>query len=268
MSQIYIKNPAEIEKMYAANQIVANIFEEMSTFIRPGISTADIDQVVRKIIKDHGATPNFLNYGDPPFPGAACVSVNQEVVHGIPDAEHYLSEGDIVSVDVGCTLDGWMADACRTYPVGEISEEAKCLLRVAEEAFWLGLAQAKVGNRIGDISHAVQQHCEAHGFGVIRELTGHGLGRSLHEGPSLNNYGKPGRGVRLVEGMTMCLEPMITAGSYRIFVAEDEWTIVTVDNSLSTHYENAFAITAEGPKVLSLTEEEARLHPEFAYRLN
>ena len=267
MSQIYIKNPQEIEKMYAANQVVAEIFEEMSGFIKPGISTWDIDQVVRRIIAKHGATPNFLNYGEPPFPGAACVSVNSEVVHGIPHQEHYLSEGDIVSVDVGCTLDGWMADACRTYPVGKISDTAADLLRVAEESFWLGLAQAQIGNRIGDISHAVQVHCEAHGYGVIRELTGHGLGRSLHEGPSLNNYGNPGRGVRLVEGMTMCLEPMITVGSYRIYVEDDEWTIVTADGSLSTHYENAFAITADGPKVLSLTAEEAKLHPEFAYRI-
>ncbi len=266
MDKIFIKSEHEVELMYRANQVVARIFEACENFIRPGISTKDIDDLVFKIIAEHGAKPNFLNYGTPPFPGSACVSVNDEVVHGIPRKDRIIQSGDIVSVDVGCELDLYMADACRTFCVGEVDARVRELVRVTEESFWLGLEQAVLGKRIGDISHAVQVHCEKHGFGIVREMSGHGLGRNLHEGPELLNYGNPGRGLRLEAGMTLCLEPMVTLGDYRIGIESDEWTIVTLDGSPAAHYENCFVVTPAGPKVLSLTKAEALAHPEYAYQ--
>ncbi len=248
---IILKSKAEIEAMKKPNAIVAKVLDEMHDFIKPGLSTLEIDLKAREIIKGCGAEPGFLGYGDPPFPGAVCVSVNEEVVHGIPSADKILQEGDIVSVDCGAVVDGWNGDGARTYPVGEISAEAARLIQVTEASFWAGLEQAHPGNRLGDISAAVQQVAEAAGYGVIRELTGHGVGRDLHEEPNLPNYGRAGRGIRLEEGMVLALEPMIALGSYRIRLLDDEWTIVTADGRYASHYEHTFAILADGPLILT-----------------
>lgn len=265
MRTIILKSEDEIKLMYRAGQIVADVFTAVKPLMREGVSTLEIDREVNRVITGQGARPCFLNYGEPPFPGSACVSINEEVVHGIPSAERILRKGDIVSVDVGAELNGYNGDACRTFVVGETAPEIQKLVDVTEESFWKGLEQAYIGKRIGDISHAVQAHCEAHGFGVIRELTGHGIGRDLHEEPNLLNYGRPGRGPRLEVGMCLCLEPMITLGDYDIAILDDEWTIVTSDGLAASHYENTFAITADGPKCLTLTPAEAEEHREFAY---
>ncbi len=253
---IVLKTEKEIELIKKACKITASCYEEVEKSIKPGISTYEIDQIVYKKIVSQNAIPGFLNYGDPPFPGSACVSINDEVVHGIPDKNRYLQDGDIVSVDLGACYKGYHGDSARTYLVGDVRPEWKKLVRVTEESFWEGMKQVKPGNRLGDIGHAVQEHCEKHGFGVIRELTGHGIGADLHEGPNLLNFGRPGRGIRLEAGMVMCLEPMITEGDFSIQLLDDKWTIATRDGKASAHYENAFAITESGVEILTLTEED------------
>ncbi len=264
---IILKNHEEIEKIKKACEITASCYEAVEKAIKPGISTYEIDQIVYHHIKECGAIPGFLNYGEPPFPGSACISVNDEVVHGIPSKHRILEDGDIVSVDLGAKYDGYNGDSARTYLVGEVRSIWQDLVRVAEEAFWQGILQVKKGNRLGDISHAVQVHSENNGFGVIRELTGHGIGADLHEDPNLLNYGKPGRGVRLEPGMVMCLEPMITEGSPRIILMDDEWTIATRDGKASAHYENTFAITEEGVQVLTLTEKDKEKYADILQEL-
>ncbi|MDO5033549.1 MAG: type I methionyl aminopeptidase [Eubacteriales bacterium] len=251
---IIIKTPAEIEKIKAACAITAEVFDQVAPYIKPGVSTWELDQVVYQTIVQKGARPSFLHYGDPPFPGSACISVNEEVVHGIPSKKRILQEGDIVSVDVGAYLDGFHSDAARTFLCGQVDPAVEKLVRVTEEAFWLGIGQAQLGKRIGDISHAIQEHCESQGFGIVRELSGHGLGRNLHEDPEILNYGPAGKGPRLQVGMVLAIEPMVTLGSPRIAIEDDDWTIVTRDGKAAAHYENTIVISEDGPEVLTCPE--------------
>ena len=250
---IIIKSDEEIELMRTAAKVTGKILHDLADFIKPGISTYDIDRFVETRILEAGMTPTFKGYGG--FPAAACTSVNEEVVHGIPSKNRILKEGDIVSVDTGATYKGYASDAARTYPVGKVSEEAARLIRVTEECFFKALPYGKVGNRLSDISHAVQEHAEAHGFGVIRDYVGHGIGRTLHEDPQIPNYGKAGHGPRLEKGMVFAVEPMITEGTYECEVLENDWTVVTLDNGYAAHYENTFVITDGEPEILTLYKE-------------
>ena len=223
----------------------------MGEIIRPGVTTAQIDALVEKIITSHGARPSFKNYNG--FPAASCVSPNCVVVHGIPSANTVLSEGDIVSVDVGAFLNGYHADAARTYPVGNISSKAQKLIDVTKECFFKGAEMAIHGNRIGDIGFAVQSHAEENGYSVVRELVGHGVGKNLHESPDVPNFGNKGRGVRLANGMVIAIEPMINEGVKEVdFNQRDGWTVTTRDKKLSAHYENTIAITENGPVFLTM----------------
>ncbi len=252
---IRIKSSDEIRRMKNSGAVVAAVFEAIAPLMKPGISTGEINRVAHKVIVDAGATPSFLGYGAPetePFPAATCISIDEEVVHGIPSDDRILEDCMLVSVDVGAYLDGFHGDAARTYIIGDVPARVKELVKVTEEAFWKGLEQAWPGKRIGDISAAVQEHCEAHGFGVIRVLTGHGVGTELHESPNLPNYGRRGRGLRLAAGMTLALEPMVTLGSYNVAMTPNNWTFVTIDGQPSAHYENTFAITDDGPVVLTM----------------
>lgn len=252
---IRIKSDEEILAMKKSGAVVASVFEAIAPLMKPGVSTGDIDRIAHEVIVGAGAIPSFLGYGGSgvvPFPAATCISIDDEVVHGIPSDDRFLEDGMVVSVDVGAYLDGFHSDAARTYIIGNVPPRVRELVEVTEESFWKGLEKARPGNRIGDISAAVQQHCESHGFGVIRVLTGHGVGRELHESPNLPNFGRKGRGLRLQAGMTLALEPMVTLGSYNVVMTSNDWTFVTVDGQPSSHYENTFAITDEGPVVLTL----------------
>lgn len=248
---ITIKSPREIETMARAGHIVAETLELMRRSVRPGMSTLDLDNIAEEFIRSHpGATPSFKGlYG---FPRTLCTSINEEIVHGIPNARRVLRDGNIVSIDVGVHLDGLHADAATTVPVGEVSPEANRLLAVTQECLKVGIAQARVGNHVGDIGHAVQQVAEAAGFGVVRELVGHGIGTQFHEEPQVPNHGQPKRGPRLLEGMTIAIEPMITAGHYGTRTLPDKWTVVTADGSLAAHFEHTVAITANGPRILTV----------------
>jgi len=233
--------------MKKAGRVVALVFEALADMTRPGVSTFELDQKAEQVIRGEGAVPSFLHYGNPPFPASICVSLNDEVVHGIPSRQRILKEGDIVSVDVGAVLDGFHGDAARTFAVGVISPEATQLMKVTEECFWIGYELATAGNRIGDISSAIAHHAESYGYGVVRELTGHGIGRQLHEDPDVPNYGRKGHGLRITPGLVIAIEPMINMGRKEIRLLDDEWTIVTIDGKPSSHYENTIAITADGP---------------------
>lgn len=254
---VQLKSASEIALMAAAGRIVAEVLEAMGKMVRPGISTLDLDSAAHAIILKAGARPSFLGYGQPPFPGSICASIDDEVVHGIPSRQRILAEGSLISVDVGACLDGYHADAARTYPVGQISDEKARLIQVTEECFWKAFAKAKAGARLGDLSAAVQLHAETNGYGVVRELTGHGVGRQLHESPDLPNYGRAGHGLRLEPGMVLAMEPMINQGTRRIVMLDDGWTIVTADGLPSAHYENTLAITADGPVILTRLDQEA-----------
>lgn len=236
--------------MREPGKVTGKILRELEDFIKPGISTMDIDKFVEDTIRAHGMIPAFKGYGG--FPGSACVSVNEEVVHGIPSKKRILREGDIVSVDIGCIYKGYNSDAARTYGVGKISEEAQRLIDAARDSFFEGLKFCKVGYRLSDVSHAIQKRVEEDGFGVIRDFVGHGIGRELHEDPQIPNYGKPGRGPRLAKGMVLAIEPMISQGSYEVDVLLDNWTAVTVDGKLAAHYENTVVITDGEPELLTL----------------
>lgn len=255
---IILKSPEEIQKIKAAGDILAECFEQVAQILKPGVSTLTINQAVDRTIRKHGAVATCIGYGDPPYPTAACVSVNEEVVHGIPSADRPVQDGDIVSVDVVCSLDGYNADACRTFLCGSVTPEVEALVRITEEAFWLAAKEAKVGRRLGDLAALVQNHCERHGLGIVRELSGHGIGRDMHEDPEVLNYGRPGTGLRLQAGMVICLEPMVTLGSPQIAILDDGWTIVTQDGKPASHYENTLAITEDGPLILTCPE---RRHP-------
>ncbi len=247
---ITLKSPREIEIMARAGAIVACTLDLVGTKVRPGVSTEELDREAERFIRSHaGATPSFKGlYG---FPKTLCISINEEIVHGIPSPSRLLREGNIVSVDVGVYLEGFHADAARTFPVGQIAPQAERLLSATQEALAAGIEQARLGNHIGDISHAVQEVAEAAGFGVVRELVGHGVGTRMHEDPQVPNHGQPRRGPRLQEGMTLAIEPMITAGSYATKVLDDKWTVVTADASLAAHFEHTVAITANGPRILT-----------------
>ncbi|MCR4712629.1 MAG: type I methionyl aminopeptidase [Clostridia bacterium] len=251
---IVIKSKDEIEIMRVPCRMTGELLNDLAGFIRPGLSTKDIDRFCESYIKDHGMIPTFKGYGG--FPGNVCVSVNEEVVHGIPDKKRILKEGDIVSVDVGAIYKGYTSDAARTYPVGEISEEAARLIRVTRESFFAGIEFARPGCRLSDISHAVQMKAEGEGFSVIRDFVGHGVGRELHEDPQVPNYGRAGRGPRLQAGMVLAIEPMIAAGDYETDTLLNNWTAVTVDGSYAAHYENTVAIAENGPEILTLVGNE------------
>jgi methionyl aminopeptidase len=238
----------EIAKMRKAGKVVEEMHARIREAIRPGVTTAELDQVGRDVIERNGARSNFLGYHG--FPAVICASPNEMIVHGIP-GRYRLEEGDVVTCDVGITLGGLIADSAVTFPVGEIDADAQRLLDVCQSALAAGIEQARLGNRVGDISYAVQHVVEEAGFSVVRALVGHGVGRSYHEEPQVPNFGAPGRGPALVEGMTIAIEPMITAGSSQIVVADDGWSISTADGSLSAHFEHTVAVTAEGPRVLT-----------------
>ena len=248
---ITLKSPREIETMAHAGHIVAETLALMGRSVRPGMTTLDLDNLAEEFIRSHpGARPSFKGlYG---FPKTLCTSINEEIVHGIPSTKRVLREGNIVSIDVGVLLEGLHADSATTVPVGEIAPETKRLLQVTQECLAAGIAQAVVGNHVGDIGYAVQQLAEAAGFGVVRELVGHGIGTQFHEEPQVPNHGQPKRGPRLLEGMTIAIEPMITAGHYSTKTLPDKWTVGTADGSLSAHFEHTVAILKDGPRILTV----------------
>ncbi|MGN0550486.1 MAG: type I methionyl aminopeptidase [Acutalibacteraceae bacterium] len=247
---ISIKTARELCKMKDAGRISANALKLAGEAVKPGVSTLEIDTIVRKYIEGQGAKPSFLGYGG--FPASACISVNDVVIHGIPSKNCILKSGDIVSIDVGAFYEGFHGDNAWTFPCGEISKEAAALLKATEESLFKGIEQAIVGNRIGDIGSAVQRYVEARNYSVVRDFVGHGVGAKLHEDPSVPNYGTPGRGVRLMPGMTLAIEPMINAGTHKVRVLDDEWTTVTLDGKLSAHFEKSVAITPDGPLILTV----------------
>jgi methionyl aminopeptidase len=247
---VTLKSPREVEIMARAGRIVAGTLSHVGEILKPGMTTEDLDAAAERFIRSHdGAIPSFKGlYG---FPKTLCTSVDEEIVHGIPSTRKVLSDGSIVSVDVGVQLEGLHADAAMTLPVGRIAPEAERLLRVTQECLAAGIAQARLGNHVGDIGHAVQKVAEDAGYGVVRELVGHGIGTQFHEEPQVPNYGAPRRGPRLLEGMTLAIEPMITAGSPVTRTLGDKWTVVTADGSLAAHFEHTVAITSNGPRILT-----------------
>ena len=252
MEMISLKSPREIECMRRAGRLTAQARALAGSLVRPGVTTHEIDTAVRKFIESHGAKPSFLGYGG--FKGSACISVNEEVIHGIPGPRK-LQEGDIVSVDVGAFLDGFHGDCAATFPCGQVSEEAMELIRVTEQSFWEGIKMARAGNRVYDISHAVQQYVESHGCSVVRDFVGHGVGQKLHEAPEVPNFGPAGHGPRLQPGMTIAVEPMVCAGDWHVKVLKDGWTTVSADGSLTAHYENTILITDGEPEILTWAED-------------
>lgn len=247
---IFIKNKKEIDLMRAAGRIVSETLNLVEEKVRPGITTAEINRIAEEFITKNGGKPSFKGlYG---FPASLCISVNEQVVHGIPGG-YVLKDGDIVSVDCGAFLNGFHGDAARTFAVGNISQEAKKLIEVTEQSFFKGIEYARIGNRLTDISHEIQNYIEAAGFSVVRDFVGHGIGRVVHEEPDVPNFGKPGKGPKLIEGMALAIEPMVNVGSYKIKELNDNWTVVTNDGSLSAHYENTIIILPDGPEILTLT---------------
>jgi methionyl aminopeptidase len=246
---IIIKKNIEIEYMRRAGKVVSNTLAKLQEVVKPGITTAELDRLAEDMILKQGAKPSFKGYQG--FPASICASVNNEVIHGIPD-ERILNEGDIVSIDCGAYLDGYHGDAARTIPVGRVSEEAHRLIKITQESFFEGIRKALVGNRLTDISHAIQVLVENEGFSVVRSYVGHGIGKDMHEDPEVPNYGNPGRGPKLSAGMMLAIEPMVNTGSYHVKTLENGWTVVTVDGGLSAHYENTVAILDNGPEILTL----------------
>lgn len=249
MGTITIKNQADFLEMRKAGRVVAEVFELMREKIRPGVTTAQLNKAAESLIRRRGAIPLFKGYGG--FPAAVCISVNQEVIHGIP-GPRVLQEGDIVSVDVGAQVNGFCGDAARTFPVGKIDPEVQKLLDITQICLAEGIKQAINGNRLGDIGSRVQQIAEAEGYGVVREYVGHGIGREMHEAPDVPNYGTAGRGIRLVNGMALAIEPMINMGTQEVYRLKDGWTVVTKDGRPSAHFENTVAITPEGPQIMTV----------------
>ncbi|MCC8046197.1 MAG: type I methionyl aminopeptidase [Clostridiales bacterium] len=249
---VSIKSAHEIELMREAGRLLNIVHKELAAAIRPGVSTWELDIVGAEVIRSFGCTPNFLNYNG--FPASFCISVNEEVVHGIPSKKRILKEGDIVSVDAGLIYKGMHSDAARTYGVGCISPEAQKLIDVTQESFFRGIKMAKDGHRLHEISAAINDYVDQFGYGVVRDLVGHGIGHALHEDPQIPNFRQKSRGIRLVKGMTLAVEPMITAGRADVEWLDDNWTVVTEDGSLAAHYENTILITDGEPEILSLTE--------------
>lgn len=248
VKRIELKSPADLEKMRTAGILLRQVFNNVSEMVAPGVTTADLDRKARSLIEAAGARPAFLGYHG--FPATLCTSVNEEVVHGIP-SNRPLLDGDIVSVDCGLVLDGFYSDTATTFGVGTISDDAQKLLRVTKESLYKAIEQMTVGTRIGTVSYAVQEHVEAHGYGVVREYTGHGIGRSMHEPPQVPNFGKPDTGFRLQAGLVIAIEPMVNIGTWQTETLDDEWTVITADKSLSAHFEHTIAVTEDGPFILT-----------------
>ncbi|MCH3977117.1 MAG: type I methionyl aminopeptidase [Bacilli bacterium] len=249
------KSMREIELMREAGHIVALVFKELQPHCVPGVTTAELDKLAAEVIKSNGAIPTFKGYGG--FPGNICISVNDTLIHGIPSKKIVLKEGDIVSLDVGATYKGYCGDACRTFPVGKVTEETKRLILTTKESFWTAVREnAKPGNRLSDISHAIQNYCEERGYTLPRDYTGHGIGRELHEDPYIPNYGEAGHGPILREGMCLAIEPMVNQGSVGTRTMADGWTVKTVDGKLCAHYENTIVITADGFEPLTVLPDE------------
>ncbi len=251
---VSIKSEREIKLMREAGKILAKVHEELGKAIEPGMSTMDIDRLGERLIRSYGCIPSFKNYNG--YPASICVSVNDEVVHGIPNKHHILREGDIVSLDAGVIWQGYHSDAARTHGVGTISPEAAKLIEVTRQSFFEGIKFAVPGNHLNDISAAIQKYAESFGYGVVRDLVGHGIGTKLHEEPEVPNFSQKRKGIRLEPGMTLAVEPMITAGRYDVVWLDDDWTVVTDDGSLAAHYENTILITEDGPEILSLSDED------------
>ncbi|GHT35075.1 methionine aminopeptidase [Bacteroidia bacterium] len=249
---IYLKTDEEIELMRLANQLVGKTQAELAKHIKSGVTTLQLDKIAEEFIRDNGAYPAFLGYNG--FPNSICASVNEQVVHGIPSSQTVLNEGDIISVDCGTVLNGFVGDSAYTFCVGEVSEDVKRLLKTTKESLYLGIQQAVEGKRIGDISSAVQSHCESNGYSVVRELVGHGIGHKMHEDPEVPNYGRRGRGPLLRNGMCICIEPMINMGSKNVVFERDGWTVRTKDRKWSAHFEHCIAIRSTGPQILSSFE--------------
>ncbi|MFQ9510283.1 MAG: type I methionyl aminopeptidase [Lachnospiraceae bacterium] len=250
---VSIKSAREIELMKEAGRLLAIVHDELGKALKPGMTTWEIDRLGEEMIRSFGCVPNFLNYNG--YPASICVSVNDEVVHGIPSKKRILNEGDIVSLDAGLIYQGYHSDAARTHAIGEVSKEAAQLINVTRESFFEGIKFAKAGNHLHDISAAIQKCAESYGYGVVRDLVGHGIGTSLHEDPQIPNFKPVGRGIKLRAGMTLAIEPMINAGSYKVDWLDDDWTVVTEDGSLSAHYENTILITEGEPEILTIKTE-------------
>jgi methionyl aminopeptidase len=261
---IQIKSPGQIDRMYAAGQVVARTLEVLRDCVRPGVTTAELDAVAEREIRAAGAVPSFLGYFG--YPASICTSVNEQVVHGIPSAEQVLRAGDVISIDCGAILDGWHGDSALSVGVGEIDPADQAMLDACEASMWAGIAQAADGRRLGDISHAIERSVAAAGnYGLIREYTGHGIGTEMHMDPVVRNYGPPGQGPRLQTGMALAIEPMITRGGRHVAELADDWTVVTTDGSRAAHFEHTVVITPDGPWVLTAREEEkaaTSAHPE------
>lgn len=259
---IYLKTDDEVELLREANILVGKTLGEMAKLIRPGVTTRELDKVAEEFIRDHGATPTFLGFPNPyggPFPASICTSVNEIVVHGVPNAETILKDGDIISIDCGTLLNGFCGDSCYTFCVGEVSDEVRKLLRVTKDSLYLGIEQAVAGHHLGDISSAVQEHCESNGYGVVRELTGHGIGREMHEDPPVPNFGRRGNGTMLKESMCIAIEPMITMGKRDIGLMPDRWSIRTRDGKPAAHFEHTIAVRKGKAEILSSFEEVERI---------
>lgn len=255
---IYLKTEEEITLMRAANRLVGSTLGELAKHIKPGVSTAELNRIADTFIRDHGAVPTFLGFPNPygpEFPASICTSVNECVVHGVPSDKQILKEGDIISIDCGTLLDGFNGDSAYTFPVGEISDDVRKLLRTTKESLYLGIEQAVHGNHIGDIGSAVQEYCEAQGYGVVRELCGHGIGKKMHEDPQVPNYGRRGNGTKLKAGMCIAIEPMITQGDRKIWLMPDRWSVHTRDKKYAAHYEHTIAICKGKAEILSSFEE-------------
>jgi len=246
---IIIKSQREIELMRKAGEITARALEEIEKHVKPGISTLELDKIAEELILSYNATPAFKGYRG--FPASICASINEEVVHGIPGLRR-LKDGDIISIDIGAVFQGYYGDAARTFPVGQVSEDALRLIDVTRQSFFEGIAFAKQGYRLSDISHAIQTYVERHNYSVVRDYVGHGIGQNMHEDPQIPNYGPPGKGPRLKAGMTLAIEPMVNMGGFEVYTLKNKWTVVTSDGSLSAHYENTIVITDGEPEILTM----------------
>uniref|UniRef100_A0AB33IRF5 Methionine aminopeptidase n=1 Tax=Prevotella sp. GTC17253 TaxID=3236793 RepID=A0AB33IRF5_9BACT len=256
--KISLKTDDEIELMRKANRLVGATLAELAKHIKPGVTTLHLDTIAEEFIRDHGAVPTFKNFPNPygePFPASICTSVNEVVVHGIPSEQTILKDGDIISIDCGTLLDGYNGDSAYTFCVGEVAEETRQLLKITKESLYLGIEQAVAGNRVGDIGYAVQHYCETSGYGVVRELTGHGIGKEMHEQPSIPNYGSRGSGILLKAGMCIAIEPMITLGNRQIGLLPDRWSIMTLDRKPAAHFEHTIAISKGKAEILSTFED-------------
>jgi methionyl aminopeptidase len=249
---IVCRSAEELKRMREAGRLVGEVLTELAARVAPGVTTADLDELAEKRIRKAGATPAFKGYHG--YPATICASINDEVIHGIPSGRRLLNEGDVISIDVGASLDGYFGDSAITLAVGQVSEDAATLLRVTDESLYKAIDAVKLGGRVSDIGHAVQKHVEAYGFSIVREFVGHGIGQKMHEEPQVPNYGEPGRGPRLTEGMVLAIEPMVNAGKAAVKVLADGWTAVTRDGSLSAHFEHTVAVTADGPWILTARE--------------